>query len=336
MCRRVFAVMVARDRNEGSTEEGRREAVDARLRPPVVSIIIPVLNAAPVIENCLRAVLNQTHERERCEVIVVDNGSTDRTRDVVQAYPVRLLEETAWRSPYAARNAGIAQARGELLAFTDADCTPEPGWLRGAVEALEDEGADLLGGKVVFTFSPTASLGELTDALWHLDVRRQIETNRACMTANLVVRKEVFSAVGPFDARVRSGGDGRWTRRATDAGFKLVYGPSAEVKKPARRMVPLLRKAHRVGRGLPAAWVERGLGRGGIGAGIVRLLIPPSPSAVKQRIRDRSYQEMAGRNLQLWWSTWLLEMFRATGCLRGWLEMAGQWSSGHAEVGDDG
>jgi glycosyltransferase AglE len=301
---------------------------------PMVSVIVPALNAAASIGACLQALINQTYDRERYEIIVVDNGSRDETSELADRYPVLLLQEGRWRSPYAARNTGIARAGGEVLAFTDADCTPEQTWLERGVEVLESAGADLIGGKVTFTFSRPARLGELADALWHLDVKRQIETNRACMTANLLVWRKVVDVIGPFDPRVRSGGDGRWTRRATDAGFTLVYAPLAEVRKPSRPMRPLLRKGYRIGRGLPAAWMERSCGRGGVPAGIVRLLVPPSPSMVKQRIQDRGYDEMAGRFAGLWSVTWLLHVVRAVGCSRGWIDIVRE-RAGESTVGHD-
>lgn len=307
-----------------STDDGQRSGANDRVRQPMVSIIVPVLNAAPIIGQLLDALSNQTYEQESYEIIVVDNGSTDNTKEVVEAFPVILLEESRWRSPYAARNAGIARASGQVYAFTDADCTPETTWLECGVDVIERGGIDLIGGKVNFTFSKQVTLAELADALWHLDVKRQIEHNRACMTANLFVWSEVFDLIGPFDPNVRSGGDGRWTRRATDRGFRLEYAADAIVSKPARKLGQLLAKSYRIGRGLPAAWVERGLGRGGVAGGVVRLLIPPSPSMIRRRIRDRGYDWMAGRLTGIWCVAWLLESVRAVGCLRGWLEIRKQ------------
>ena len=253
---------------------------------PVVSVIVPVRNAAGHIGGCLEALAHQTYPEERREVIVVDNGSRDATREVVAAHPVHLLDETSSRSPYPARNRGLDHARGEVIAFTDADCRPLETWLERGVAGLNEEGADLVGGRVMFTFAGAPSVGEMVDALWHLDVRRQIHENRAAMTANLFVHSSVFDVIGGFDPEVRSGGDGRWTRRATDAGFLLAYAPDAIVRKPARRLGGLLAKAYRVGRGLPPAWLERGVGRSGIGVAIAHKTLPPVPSAVKRRIEE--------------------------------------------------
>jgi glycosyltransferase involved in cell wall biosynthesis len=283
-------------------------------------VVVPVFNGAGCIGGCLDGLLAQSYPADRREIIVVDNGSDDGTRDVVETHPVTLLSETANRSPYAARNAGIAASCGSVIAFTDADCLPGRDWIRRGVTALVAEGADLVGGKVSFMLADDATLGELTDALWHLDVKRQIETNRACMTANLLVRRCVFETIGLFEPQIRSGGDGKWTRRATDAGFKLVYEPRSEVHKPARRLGDLLAKAYRVGRGLPAAWLERGAGRMSIAPRILRNVLPPATRRVQRRIADRDLPAADRHLLGVWWTTWLMEMVRSAGCVQGWLE----------------
>jgi glycosyltransferase involved in cell wall biosynthesis len=282
---------------------------------PEISVIVPVLNGADVIGSCVEGLIGQSLEEASYEIIVVDNGSVDRTREIVAAFPVQLIEEHSQRTPYAARNAGLERAQGKLLAFTDADCRPSRQWLERARAAMRGAEADLVGGRVVFTFSDRPSAGELTDALWHLDVAHQIEANRACMTANLLARREVFDAIGPFEATIRSGGDGRWTRRATDAGFSLVYASDAQVSKPARRLGSLLAKGYRIGRGLPAAWREwEGL-RGGMGRRILSQMMPPRRRAVRERIHERGLIEAERRITAVWWVSWLLGVVRSLGCL---------------------
>src|SRR5919198_5805523 len=106
------------------------------------SVIVPARNAAATIGRTLEALAAQDFPQEY-EVIVVDDGSTDDTVAVAEAAPgpvtVRRQEQ---RGPGEARNLGAQHARGEVLAFTDADCFPERGWLRAGVAALAD--ADLV------------------------------------------------------------------------------------------------------------------------------------------------------------------------------------------------
>ena len=91
------------------------------------SVIVPAHNAAQTIEECIEALLKQSVPREKYEVIIVDDGSTDGTATLARSYGVRVLTQPH-RGPAAARNAGAGQATGEVLLFTDADCAPTRTW----------------------------------------------------------------------------------------------------------------------------------------------------------------------------------------------------------------
>lgn len=225
-------------------------------RLPFVSVIVPVYNDAARIHMCIAALLAQTYPRERYEVLVVDNGSTDDTRAVVARFPVTLLVEDTTKGSYAARNTGLAQAHGDIIAFTDSDCTPSPAWLAEGVHAMHAQQADLVGGHVRFVTSPRPSGAEIQDAIANLRVERYIREDGAAVTANLFVRAGVFDAIGRFPL-VLSGGDKMFTQRATQAGFRLVYAPAAEVAHPTRRLGALLKKQFRVGKGHHAMRASR-------------------------------------------------------------------------------
>jgi glycosyltransferase involved in cell wall biosynthesis len=93
---------------------------------PFVSIIVPVYNGSRTIDALLTSLLALDYPPDQHEILIVDNKSTDDTRQRIQRYPVTLLEETEIQGSYAARNRGIEAAQGEILAFTDADCVVEP------------------------------------------------------------------------------------------------------------------------------------------------------------------------------------------------------------------
>lgn len=215
---------------------------------PFVSVIVPVYNDAQRIVTCVRALLAQNYPQDRYEVLVVDNGSTDATFAAVQAFPVTLLSENDTQSSFAARNKGIAHARGEIFAFTDADCTPSPQWIAEGVRAIQ-AGADLVGGRVRFVYSSRPTSAEVYDSISHMQMDRDISERGVAKTANVFARAEVVARIGPFPNDFSSGGDVLWTRRATTSGYKLVYSPSAEVAHPTRRLRALLKKQYRVGRG---------------------------------------------------------------------------------------
>jgi GT2 family glycosyltransferase len=102
-----------------------------------VSIIVPTFNGGSRVASCIEALLQQDPAR-KSEILVVDDGSTDNTADVVRAYPcVRLITQVN-SGPAAARNRGALEAHGTVILFTDDDCVPMPEWLESMLEAFRD------------------------------------------------------------------------------------------------------------------------------------------------------------------------------------------------------
>lgn len=193
----------------------------------VVVVIVPVRDGAATMPGLLDALAAQTVAHR---VVVVDNGSTDATADVAREHhsgPQVVHESTP--GSYAARNRGLRE-RGdaEVVAFTDADCRPAPDWLERAVAHLRAD-ADLVGGRVVHDATASPTVWERYDRGIYLDQQVNVESDGFAATANVVTRREVVDAIGPFDGTLRSSGDREWTERAVAAGFRLVYAHDAVV-----------------------------------------------------------------------------------------------------------
>ena len=122
---------------------------------PLVSVIVPVRNEEHLIAQCLRSLLDQDYPKDRLEVLVVDNDSTDRSREIIRQFPVQYLFEKK-KGASAARNAGARAARGDLLAFTDSDCVVPSHWVSRLVSALNEDSVDAVGGD-----TPVNSQGSL-------------------------------------------------------------------------------------------------------------------------------------------------------------------------------
>jgi len=216
--------------------------------PPEVTVVVPVLDGAAVLGGCLDALAAQ--RGPSFEVVVVDNGSRDGSAELARRHPLapRVVHEPR-RGSYAARNAGIRAARAGVVAFTDADCRPEPDWLHEALSALAD--ADLVGGAVEAVVSARPTVWERYDRATYLDQERTVRDESYAATANLVVRAEVLRAVGGFDPALASSGDLDLGRRATATGYRLVHAPRARVRHVARRTA---RQSWRLNRRLGAGW----------------------------------------------------------------------------------
>jgi len=97
---------------------------------PLVSVVIIVRNMPDTIGDCLESLLDQTVPKDKYEIIVVDNNSTDNTREIVRKYPVKLVSEEKVGNFGGARNMGITNSKGEIVAFIDADCIAEKDWIQ--------------------------------------------------------------------------------------------------------------------------------------------------------------------------------------------------------------
>jgi glycosyltransferase involved in cell wall biosynthesis len=228
---------------------------------PFISVIIPVYNDAERLHTCLKLLEHQTYPQDRYEVIVVDNGSSDRPDRVVEQFNQVRFTSEAKRGSYAARNRGIALAQGEVLAFTDSDCQPAADWLeQGVATLLATPNCGLVGGQIKMLFQdpgrPTAV--ELYDSIKYLQQQHYIEVTKFGATANLFAWRKMFDTVGLFNAELQSGGDQEWGQRVHAAGYPLVYSEAAWIAHPARRSWPeLYKKVVRVARGKYDIGIDR-------------------------------------------------------------------------------
>jgi glycosyltransferase involved in cell wall biosynthesis len=200
---------------------------------PFVSVVIPVLNGERTIRECLVSLLRTDYPPERREILVVDNGSTDRTTEIVQAYPVTLLREER-RGASAARNRGIEASRGEILALTDADCVVSRGWLQELVQGFENEEVGVVAGEIVAypPETPAERYTAMRNPRWHLSTL-SYPASPWFASANSALRREVFNLIGLFDVRLPGTGgcediDFAW-RFLQSKRFKLIYRPKAVV-----------------------------------------------------------------------------------------------------------
>ena len=206
------------------------------------------------------------------EIVVADNASPSGVAAVASVVNGRG-ELVFCGEPGAgpARNAAVAASRGRILAFVDADCQPEPGWLEAGVAALADH--DFVGGRITVLVSDGASMTptEAFESVFAFDNEAYVRLKGFTVTANLICPRVVFDVVGGFRAGVPEDKD--WSLRARDAGFKIGYAAGAVVGHPARRTwVELVRKWARLNQ---EAFVLMAQAPGGRARWLLRSLLLP-------------------------------------------------------------
>ena len=215
-----------------------------------MAVIIPHYNDVARLQRCLTELMK--NETAGCEILVVDNGSTQSLSAVKETFPrVRFLTEPE-KGAAAARNTGVRQTTAPILVFIDADCVPAPDWL-SAVRRVSST-ADLIGGRVdVFDETPPPRSGaEAFEAVFAFNFRNYIEVQGFTGAGNLVTRRDVFEAVGGFVNGVSEDRD--WSMRAVAKGFRLAYDDTMVVSHPSRSdWVALRHKWHRLTRELCAS-----------------------------------------------------------------------------------
>lgn len=217
---------------------------------PRISVIIPARNEAGSITACLSSLLSQDID-EDFEIVVVDNGSSDATAELVSSFPVRLVPEPRpGRST--ARNAGIRAARGDVLAFTDADCVPRTSWLRELLRGSSDPGCGCFVGEITMSEPSNIISRYCHDRELICQLRLLSQTMPVAATGNIAYRREVFGTIGLFDEAFTFGEDGDlFWRMVRSERFRYRYNPDAVVahRHPAR-LGEFIRRSFHEGEGL--------------------------------------------------------------------------------------
>jgi glycosyltransferase involved in cell wall biosynthesis len=212
---------------------------------PLVSIVVPTRNRADDLRQALAALLGLRPKTADVEIIVVDNASTDNTWRLLEIVAEREPRLQALHEPRPgvsyARNAGIARARGSIIAFTDDDNRVPENWVDAIVAAFADyPDASVVGGRVLpdWPMPPPAWLKrECWGPLAILDYGPEpivVDRDRplCLITANVAIRASVFNEVGLFSPAFPRGQDQEWIERLYAHGGFGVYLPTIEVLSP--------------------------------------------------------------------------------------------------------
>jgi len=204
-----------------------------------ISIIVPTYNRKIFLENCLKSLFNQTYPKNQYEIIVVDDGSTDGTREMIK----RLKTDSNLRyfyqenqGPAAARNLGIKNAKGKIIAFIDSDCLAFPDWLRIIALSFKKPAKAVggIGGPSVARFYPQNLIARIDQAILNYFIHKFKKGKEVFFlpTSNLSFKKEIFTVIGDFDLSFNreAGEDTEFAWRLKKNGYKLIYEPKMRVE----------------------------------------------------------------------------------------------------------
>jgi len=203
---------------------------------PIFSIIIPTYNRPDQLFSCLQAIDGLTYPHDRFEVIVVDDGSHTPLEGIVGNFSHRMAVKLISQNnsgPANARNRGAAEAKGEILAFTDDDCTPSAGWLHALADTFCDGPDCGIGGKTINTltdnlYAETSQM--LLDYLYEY-YNQDLQVPRFFASNNLAFPRKAFLTSGGFNPKYRfpAAEDRELCDRWAAQGRRLRYAPDALV-----------------------------------------------------------------------------------------------------------
>ena len=196
---------------------------------PRVSVIVPVYNGEDTIAACVESILAQSLPRDDFEVILIDNASSDGTPAVLERYRDHavILHESK-RGPSAARNRGLRNATGEIVAFTDADCIVHRDWLSRIIEPLRDPTVGIVGG-MIQSVRPCNAVEEFGERIHDHRLAIEYYSPPYAITMNWASRRADLEKVGLFDEELLRCEDCDLAYRLVAAGYRIVHEPAAVV-----------------------------------------------------------------------------------------------------------
>jgi mycofactocin glycosyltransferase len=201
---------------------------------PSISVIIPTRDRAESAVECLESIYSQDYSADRIEIIVVDDGSRDKTQKLVSRFPCTLLANPESRGQSYCRNFGAQRAKNEILAFLDDDCVASRTWLKDLTPYMQWKTVGAVGG-YVDGYSNNSLLDRYEKEFSRLNlgkyILRGVKDNSMFYvpTCNMLVRKKAFDETGGIRETLRLGEDVDFCWRLRDAGWQALYVPSGTV-----------------------------------------------------------------------------------------------------------
>ena len=224
---------------------------------PIVTVVVPVRNCEKTIGKALDALGKIEYPNDRLEVIVVDGISNDKTKEIVQQYPVRMLTQRT-EGLNQARNTGLENSAGEIIAYTDGDCVVSPAWLRKIVDNFKDPEVGAVGGNVEGYRKDNLFAQYADNSVIRVMPfsSRRVTLNRLkpflyAPGCNMAFRRSALETAGLFNPNIRKGFDEfEILERIIKSGYKIVFDPEVLVQHQHRSSLrEIMKQAFNYGTG---------------------------------------------------------------------------------------
>jgi len=199
---------------------------------PKISVVIPAYNAEKTIEDTIKALLNQDYPKKGYEILIVNDGSTDSTREKIKKFKIVKLFEQKHKGPAAARNLGVKHSKGDIILFTDADCIPAKNWIKNMIKPFEDKDIAAVAGTYK-TLNKENLIARFIG--YEIEDRHRKMRNKKTIdfvgTYSAGYRKNIFLKFKGFDITfpTSSGEDPELSFRMSKEGYKIVFNPKTFV-----------------------------------------------------------------------------------------------------------
>jgi len=198
----------------------------------MISVIIPAYNAEKLISSCLNALNDQTISRTDYEILIVDDGSTDKTAGIVGGFEnVKLIQQEN-RGPAGARNNGAKNSNGDIILFTDSDCIPEKNWVEEMIRPFNDD-PEIVGVKGIYRTDQKELIARFVQAEYEdkYDVLKRDQYIDFVDTYSAGFKRKVFLEFDGYDTSfpVACAEDVELSFRIASKGYKIVFNPRAVV-----------------------------------------------------------------------------------------------------------
>lgn len=205
---------------------------------PFISIIIPAKNEEKLLRGCISSLHLLDYPKDRIEIIIVDGLSTDNSAGVAREMGARVIRNVK-QTVSPGRNVGFENAKGDLIAFTDADCIVDQHWLSNSIKYFEKDSTVACAGGPNLTPSDESNFGKAVGFVFdqpifaagsiHARELNEVKEVTSLPGCNAIYRRSILAQVMPLDESMLTGDDTLLNRKILDLGGRLLYTPDVIV-----------------------------------------------------------------------------------------------------------